>query len=347
MKTSPITETGIQDLIRDIEDKKIILDVYCQRTNNQWTSEQKSLFIHSILAGYPIPPLYFYDKDEIKYLFDGLQRITAILDFVNDNLKLHKETPEFQYSDIIQGEKISGIIELAGKRYSDIMIDETNKSIMKSSFDRRKLSYFCFYECSEDEQSEIFKRLNNGTTMSNAQRNLASLDRKNAITIKEISNLPLFKENSSLTSLQKKKDEVYNLVLQLAMLLNNYPCSKFTAKELGIVSRKLRRGDIQLDMKLCKDACEKLSNSFLAETGKIKNLNKYQIMIFAYHTKTVSELNIPLEMYGEWIVDFLSKYPLLTEYRNTKNIASKNVFTEKLKYVEQELRRYKEELRRG
>lgn len=337
MKVAPINIMSVENILSGINDKEIILDVYCQRTNNQWSNEQKSLLIHSVLANYPIPPIYFFEKDNIKYLFDGLQRATALQEFSENKLKLHKNTPNFHYFLRIDGENKEGIIELAGKKYEDFQKDEIEQKVMRKFFMSQNISFFVFSECSEEEQAEVFKRLNNGTVMSAAQKNMANLTKSQAEILKEIKNMPLFTKYCNLSSSQKKKNDANNIILQLAMLFNNYPCNKFTPTQFDIFSKKIRRGEFDLNKSY--QAFKDLSECIPIEAEKISSLSKYQILIFAYHTITAKQLNIPLEEYGKWMVSFLTNSNNIEDYKGTKNINQLSVLRSKLNYIENELKK--------
>src|ERR1700675_3266609 len=52
-------------------------------------TEKKSLFIESLLMNIPVPPVFLYETDLSRYeVMDGQQRLNAILEFYENNLKL-------------------------------------------------------------------------------------------------------------------------------------------------------------------------------------------------------------------------------------------------------------------
>ena len=60
-----------------------------------WDNKRKSLLIHSMLIGYPIPPFYAA-KNENRYdMLDGKQRTNAISDFINGKFEL-TDVPEVE-----------------------------------------------------------------------------------------------------------------------------------------------------------------------------------------------------------------------------------------------------------
>ena len=74
---------------RLVEDRhELIIDPDFQR-NSVWDKKQCSELIESILMGIPIPVMYLFEaRDGSKQVVDGRQRISAILDFLNDKLVL-------------------------------------------------------------------------------------------------------------------------------------------------------------------------------------------------------------------------------------------------------------------
>lgn len=79
----------ISNLIDSLKHKEIVLEGYFQRKTDLWENEVKSRLIETILVGIPIPPLYFDITNTNKWLVvDGLQRISSILAFVKNELKL-------------------------------------------------------------------------------------------------------------------------------------------------------------------------------------------------------------------------------------------------------------------
>lgn len=76
------------DYLRKIQEGQIILNPDFQR-NKVWKGVQKSQFIESAILGLPLPPIYF-KKDNMSKLVivDGLQRTTAIQEFMANQLRL-------------------------------------------------------------------------------------------------------------------------------------------------------------------------------------------------------------------------------------------------------------------
>lgn len=55
-----------------------------------WNDEKASLFIESILLGFPVPSVITYYNDSKEYVIDGYQRLVSIRNFFNNCYKLNK-----------------------------------------------------------------------------------------------------------------------------------------------------------------------------------------------------------------------------------------------------------------
>lgn len=114
-----------------------------------WDSKKRSKLIESFIMNVPIPPVFVYETDFDKYqVMDGLQRITAIIDFYSDGYAL---------------EGLSQWSELNGKTYSQL------PQKIKEGIDRRQLSVITLLKESskslaqeEEMKKMVFERLNTG-----------------------------------------------------------------------------------------------------------------------------------------------------------------------------------------
>ncbi len=174
-----------------------------QREDTAWTLEQKQLLIDSIYNNYDIPKFYFRKDDndeEIWWLLDGQQRITAITDFLEDKFPLDGG------SDITSIPK-----QIQNKRFSELAAKD------KGKISGRSLN-FVIMVCSEEEEEDLFLRLNKGTPLNAAEkRNAVKGEFKDLV--KKLSSHPFFKTKINFSSARYAVDGV---VAQLCVLtLNN------------------------------------------------------------------------------------------------------------------------------
>ncbi len=118
-----------------------------------WTLPARSHLIDTLMRNMPVPPIYLREtqasdkKRIVREVVDGQQRISAVLDFLDDAYSLSK-TLDALY---------------AGKRFSELT-DEQQNSI-------RKFEFMCLMlgDVSDSEILETFARLNTYAVKLNAQ----------------------------------------------------------------------------------------------------------------------------------------------------------------------------------
>ncbi|EJR57596.1 hypothetical protein IIM_00203 [Bacillus cereus VD107] len=96
-----------------------------------WDNKRKSKLIESCLVNVPIPPVFLYETNFNKYeVMDGLQRISTIISFYENDFKLEglelwHEINGYRYSDL--PEELRNLIN---RRYLSaiIILKESNKS---------------------------------------------------------------------------------------------------------------------------------------------------------------------------------------------------------------------------
>ncbi|MGD1909516.1 MAG: DUF262 domain-containing protein [Rivularia sp. (in: cyanobacteria)] len=101
---------SVFEFMRKYDNGKLIIDPDFQR-NVVWRLEQKSQFIESVILNFPLPPWYVNQTKDGKYIIvDGLQRTTALHEFVNDKFIL----TGLEALTKLNGYKFSKLKELPG-----------------------------------------------------------------------------------------------------------------------------------------------------------------------------------------------------------------------------------------
>jgi len=206
-------------------------DYPIQRASGQWTLKQKSLFIHSIVAGFPIPPFYFlryYEEREsqkkpvpVRWVLDGKQRLTTIFSFIDDEFALKKDTPIAN---------IDGIdYEIAGKKWSEL--DEPVQTVI---YGKMLPGYTMDQINTTDEEiEELFFRLNSSTALTVPQKAKALVGVQFSTLLNDISNHTLITELANFPATSIRKNEHQACILQSMMLLEKFVFKKFSAPELS------------------------------------------------------------------------------------------------------------------
>lgn len=138
----------IFELKRKYDDKKLILDPEFQRNPNVWNQQQKSKFIESIILDFPLPYWYVRQTKDGKYIVvDGLQRTTAICEFMNDKFKL---------------EGLEALTQLNNYNFSDLKNLEGD---YQTRIEDKKITLYVIKpSVSSKVVYDIFNRINTGGT---------------------------------------------------------------------------------------------------------------------------------------------------------------------------------------
>jgi hypothetical protein len=128
---------------------KIVLEVPFQR-NFIWKADRSSQLIESAIMNVPIPPLYFAEEEDGRWLvLDGLQRLNTLLSF-------------YQNEYALKGLEI--IKELEGLKYKDL--PPKAKSLLNDGLMRINVIK---KDSHPDIKYDIFMRLNKGSVSLNYQ----------------------------------------------------------------------------------------------------------------------------------------------------------------------------------
>lgn len=121
-----------------------------------WTTSQKQLLIDSLIKNYDIPKLYFreLDDDELEVI-DGQQRLNAIFEFLNDELRLPADSDPYEEE------------QTAGKAWSEL------STKFQIEFKNRTLDVVTLSGYTEEERDETFLRLQNGTPLKAPEKRRA------------------------------------------------------------------------------------------------------------------------------------------------------------------------------
>lgn len=171
-------------LTKRIDKGEAVFDSAVQRTY-VWTIQQKSLLIHSLIIGAPIPPMYATketaetengNQKTVYSFLDGKQRSNAIHDFISGNYAL-QDVPPIDFEDGSQAD-INGL-------YFDDLSDN-----MKDNIKNTNLVIYVFEGLSDDQTADIFYRLNNGKSLSAIE--LSRVKAKSLTAFQEIAKSDLF-----------------------------------------------------------------------------------------------------------------------------------------------------------
>ncbi|MEK6190616.1 MAG: DUF262 domain-containing protein [Carnobacterium alterfunditum] len=199
-------------------------DYPIQRSGGQWKLLQQSYLIHSLAQNYPVPPVYLLGEKKdvvvdkkgesvsetrtIRSILDGKQRITTMIDYMDDKYELHKDTPLVT----IDGEYFL----IAGMLFSEL--DEEVQEMISS---RTILTYTLDAETTSDEEIEdLFFRMNNGSALTIQQKSKALMGVEWATRLTNAGNHKLIEELSAFSKTQMKSDGHLTAILQAMMMMD-------------------------------------------------------------------------------------------------------------------------------
>lgn len=127
-----------------------------QRTK-VWSEKDQQYLIDTIFRGWGIPKLYLAEgqtNNESYFCIDGKQRLITIFEFLQNKFK-------------------SGIFEDLDKNIADKFYQELPIKV-QDKFDKYKLDIELVKEASDEEISELFKRLQKGKSLNSSEKLKAS-----------------------------------------------------------------------------------------------------------------------------------------------------------------------------
>ncbi|MCI9314200.1 MAG: DUF262 domain-containing protein [Lachnospiraceae bacterium] len=251
------------------------MDHPIQRQGLQWLDDRlkRSLLIHSILANYPVPPIYCLkeaigEKDYSYSILDGKQRLTTIFDFIDGRYPLDAETPSVAIDDTVY--------ELGDKYFTDLDT-ECQQELL-----RFKFTIYGFEDADDDLIEEIFFRLNNSTPLSKPQKAMPLCGVANATFIKSLLSDRFFSEICQFSALQRRKSDDMCTLLQSMMLLDN----RYEGYEFASISAD----------EIMRYASYIKNNYSEAQKERLYDIINYLEKVFPEKNKMLKKINIPIVM---------------------------------------------------
>lgn len=211
LKKANIQWSG-KTLRNQIEKGQVSFDCAVQR-NPVWDESRKSLLIHSMIEGYPIPPFYFARRDDGKYdALDGQQRSLAIKGYLDEEFTLTEDTPPVT-------DENGYPVQLSRKTFPEL--PEWAQDNIKDY----SLTIYYFEDITEEEVAELFFRINNGKPLTSVE--LTRVKAKSIQKFQEIARHEMIA--GAITEAGKRRYNDENVAMQ-AWTLCFSDCRDFTTK---------------------------------------------------------------------------------------------------------------------
>ncbi len=254
------------------------MDHVIQRQSGQWDGDKlkKSLLVHSILANYPVPPVYCLkeavsEKDYSYSILDGKQRLTTIFDYIDGRYPLDEETPSVVIDEVAY--------ELGGRYFTDLDA-ECQQEIL-----RFKFTIYGFEDADDDLIEEIFFRLNNSAPLSKPQKAMPLCGVENAKFIKSLLADRFFSDICQFSALQRRKSDDMCTLLQSMMLLDSrhegYEFSSISADEIMRYAAHIKNNYSEKQKERLYDIIDYLEKVFPEKDKMLKKINIPIVMLTA------------------------------------------------------------------
>ena len=211
---------AVSSFAKDVAKGRYNMHHKLQRREDQWSTLQKGLLLDSLLRSYPIDPIRCEVKDDgINYVFDGVQRSTNICNYLSDGYKL----PQSLKPVLIDGNEY----KIAGKKFSQL--DEVVQDKIKSS----EIQVYMFTGCTDEDIREMYRRQNNGHSLSNTQKRTAIESDELSGIVFTLADHPFFKKVLSKTQLKRDlQRDIVREVLMLTETNNENDYASFKARDI-------------------------------------------------------------------------------------------------------------------
>lgn len=223
----------------------------CQR-GLVWTDDQKQLLIDSLMFREIIPEFHVIKEEweSMNRFADGKQRITTILDFINNKLPWYQSKADDYFKPLF-GDKTSIKFEDLPNEYQNMI----------KAYD---LSLVIYNNMNAKSITKLFRKLNNGTKLSNFAKMLS----ENIILKKNFLD-PLMEHpiiNNLFSEKQIEKDDAEQTFLSILFLILEYNDTK---EERALDLRPTDFNNLIPDLvKLSDEEAEEWSN----KVNEIKNI---------------------------------------------------------------------------
>lgn len=196
------SEQKVQEVYRDFTNNSLIVDESYQR-RSVWVDRDKIRLIETILLGLIVPELYFWDAETdansgqtITHIVDGQQRIKAIVDFIDNKIRLQRDCL---------------LDPVAKERYGDKSFSDLDDEVKKQLWAFR-LSVIRIENKDMDEIRKIFFRVNlTNYSLNDQERRHSNSWGKFADLTSEVISLSIWDDYSLFTAgdIRRRKDEEF------------------------------------------------------------------------------------------------------------------------------------------
>lgn len=295
----------IQWIFKQTKSGNISLTHKLQRREGQWNGLQKSELIDSLFRGYPVNFIYMIKENKLLSVIDGVQRISTIRDYLDDDFSLSKKLKPVIIVTNQDGKPKETTVEIAGKRFSKL--PEEAKDLLLSC----ELQIYELTDANDADVREMFRRQNAGKPLNKTQlRKVVESDEMSKV-ITELASHRIFIR--LLTPAQVRKDYDKECIRETLMLIETnkeHDYASFRDHQMNAFIAEYQTHIPYDKIKTLKTAMNNLDDNI-----PMINLNASSVPMFLYvGYRAVSE-NRPFGKLAKAIDEFMDGYNTNEEYK--------------------------------
>ena len=289
----------VKTAVNSVKRGTISLKHKLQRKEGVWAKSSKSLLIDSLIRGYIVNPVYIIKENGMQYTIDGVQRLSTLVDYVNDGFSLSKDLEPVVIDSVEY--------EIAGKKYSKL------DDVVKDTFDSAQVAVYTISDYTDKDVREMFKRLNSGKPLNTFQKMTPIMSDELSDAIFDITSLPFFENR--LTEAQLKSSVDQSVALEILMLCGTDPDHNFTSFRRDVKENFIAYYNDKVDpeeIDAIKEAIARL-DGVISEDVKIP---KTSVSVLCYASYSVIKEKKDYNKFTATVNDFLDDYKNNTEYKS-------------------------------
>jgi hypothetical protein len=297
-------------------------DLKFQRRAGVWNNIQKSMLVHSLLTDSYVPPVIFVKNDEdiiddkgkpmTSYsVLDGLQRLSNLFSFMNNEYQLHGATPVAE----IDGDSY----EIAGLYFEELPQE------LQNLINAYKFTIQVIANATEDELTRLYMNINSGVALSPLQQAKPRLGNQLCEYFAGVLGNPFFTQGISLTVNQALREEDLAIALQALILLSDddYDWKSLSVNECLRFASYLHD---YFDTRLMQEFTETIEYLNVFDT-KTKYLRKNNASIIIKLAEEMLLIEIEPEAYKAFLDEFFANLDeRYKEHSGVGNVKKVNVY---------------------
>ncbi|WP_429962054.1 DUF262 domain-containing protein [Enterococcus sp. AZ083] len=318
----------VQDISQKFSNELLIVDPSYQR-RKVWNPQDKVRLIETILLGLVMPEVFFWSSETdpmtgntITHIVDGQQRITTIIEFVNNEFSLNER---FFLDDDMKN-------NYAGKYFEDLdtetKINFWNYQIFIINIDR---------SLQKDDIKNLFYRVNLTNYSLNSQEKLNSTDSKFGDLAIKLSELDFWKDCRVFSATDAKRMQDVRYCCSIYILANEGIVDQAGDKKINeyykdyaeeFDEENILREKIEKAMEIISSLRDKSTQNFISKKAQL-----YTLFCFAFKM---------VDNKVEFSTDIFQKFKLFVQaYNKFRNEYEINFPNASLRELNESIKKYK------